>query len=158
MTQVKEKTNEFIDQAESSVKDWFEYFDRLEEKIQDAGDDIEQTYHERMSDVKQNLDEVEERFEELKSSDEDHWEERRYRFQQASWNYQQSYTTLITDLKEDEKTSAGWLEGFTNKPPAGSAGWLEGTGASPSGSEGWVEGMAQRTPKSEGWKEGYSDN
>jgi hypothetical protein len=162
MTTVKDKTttktNEFIEQAETHVKDWLDYFDRLEKKMQDAGDDIDQVYHERITDLKGSLNEVEERFEDLKSSDQDDWDKNKYRFQQSSRYYHHSYATLINDMKEDENTSAGWLEGFTNKPPAGSAGWLEGTGASSKGSEGWVEGMAERSPKSEGWKEGYSDN
>ncbi|MGD2078346.1 MAG: hypothetical protein PVH18_08185, partial [Chloroflexota bacterium] len=85
-------------------------------------------------------------------------DERKYRFQQASWTYEQSYTTLFNDMKQDKNRSAGWLEGFTDRPPAGSAGWLEGTDTKPMGSEGWVEGMAERGPKSEGWTEGYTED
>lgn len=58
-------------------------------------------------------------------------------------------------MEKAKRKPAGWLEGFTDRPPAGSAGWLEGTGIRPQGSEGWVEGMAKRTPRSKGWTEGY---
>lgn len=163
MTTAKEKkatkTNEFIDQAETQVKDWLDHFSSLEENMRDSGEDIKQTYHDRVADLKSTLGEVEDRLDDLKASSPDDWDQNRYRFQQASWKYQQGYTSLITDMKKDEHhVSAGWLEGFTDKPPTGSAGWLEGSGVEPTGSEGWVEGMAKRGPKSEGWVEGYSKN
>lgn len=60
-------------------------------------------------------------------------------------------------MEKAKRKPAGWLEGFTGRPPAGSAGWLEGFGKRPQGSEGWVEGLAEKTLKSEGWTEGYGD-
>jgi len=148
MTTVKEKTttrtNEFIEQAQTQVKGWLDHFNRLEESMQDAGDDIAQMYHERIADLKGNLDEVEKRLDDLRASNQDDWNLRRYRFQQASSNYQQSYTTLVHDMKEDERVSSGWLEGFTDETHGGLFGWLEEM----------VEGM----PKSEGGREAYNPN
>lgn len=161
MTNLTQKTMPnaaIIEEAQDQFKEWLSYLNRLEDTISDAGGDLEQAYHERIAGLRSNLDDIEARLDDLKSSEPNQWDERHHRFQQASWNYQHSYTALISDLKEDEQRSAGWLEGFTDRPPAGSAGWLEGTNAQPKGSEGWVEGMAERTPKSEGWTEGYSAN
>lgn len=158
MTEIKEKTNEFIEEAETQFKEWFDYYNRLEGAIKDAGGDVEQGYHERITSLGQSLHDIEDRLNDLKSSDPDHWDERKYRFQQVSWTYAQSYATLVSDMKKDERKPAGWLEGFTDRSPAGSAGWLEGTGVRPTGSEGWVEGMAERSPETEGWKEGYIAN
>jgi septal ring factor EnvC (AmiA/AmiB activator) len=148
MTTVKEKTttrtNEFIEQAQRQVKDWLDHFNRLEGAMKDAGDGIDRLYHERIVDLKGNLDEVNERLDDLRSSNQDDWNQRRYRFQQASSNYQHSYTTLIHDLKEDKRVSSGWLEGFTKETPAGLFGWLEE--------------MVENIPKSEGGKAVYSQN
>lgn len=152
------KTDEFIQEAEAQFNDWLDHFNRLEEHIKDAGSDVEEAYQERIDDLRNNLRDIEIKLDDLRSSDPEHWDERKYRFQQASWTYEQSYTTLFNDMKQDENRSAGWLEGFTDRPPAGSAGWLEGTDTKPMGSEGWVEGMAERGPKSEGWTEGYTED
>jgi hypothetical protein len=146
---------DFIDDAQNQVKDWVEDFDQLQEKIKSAGSDIEKKYSEQIADLQSKLNDVEERFDDLRSSDSENWEERRYDFQRASWVYQQSYGTTIQDMKAMENEPLGWLEGFTDRPPAGSAGWLEGTDTEAEGSEGWVEGMAEKGPKSEGWTEGF---
>lgn len=162
MTKVKEKTmtmtDEFIDEAEAQFGDWLDYLNRLQDTIKDAGGDIEQSYSKKIADLRMALGGIEEQLEDLKSSDPEQWEERKYRFQKSAWAYQQSYVRLVSDMKAYEHKPAGWLEGFTEQPPAGSAGWLEGTDAQPTGSEGWVEGMAERSPESEGWKEGYNTN
>ena len=162
MTKAVEKTTtmaeEFIEDAETQFKEWLGEFNRLEETIKDAGSDVQQEYHQQLADLKFNLDDIQERLNDLKSSDADQWEERKYRFQHTSWNYQQAYVKLLGDIKAEERRPAGWLEGFTDRPPTGSAGWLEGFSARPTGSEGWVEGMAERSPKSKGWEEGYSSN
>jgi hypothetical protein len=152
---VKTMANDFIEEAETQMKEWLDDFGRLENTIQDAGSEIEQTYHEQIADLKRHLDDAEARFRDLKSSDSEQWPERKLRFQHASWTYQQAYATAINDMKIATNAPAGWLEGFSDRPPAGSAGWLEGTGSQPAGSEGWLEGMTEKGPESEGWTEGY---
>ncbi|MFN2222536.1 MAG: hypothetical protein PVH65_11965 [Chloroflexota bacterium] len=144
MTPVETRTYDFTKQAETQVKDWLDHFNRLEEKMQNAGDDIDQMYHQRITDLKSNLDEVQERLDDLKSSGQDDWNQRRHRFEQASSNYKQSYTTLIKDMKEDKRVSTGWLEGLTDKKPAGFVDWLED--------------MVENIPESEGGKEVFSRN
>lgn len=163
MIKEQEKTltidTDFIEDAEAQVKEWLDDFEDLEDEIKRAGSDVEQKLREQIADLKSDLNDVEARFNELSSSDPDHWQERKYNFQRASWVYQQSYGAAIRDMKMAETGPAGWLEGFTNRPPIGSAGWLEGFDAEATGSEGWVEGMAKKGPKSEGWTEGFhSDN
>ena len=86
MTKTKEKTTtkQFVEQAETQFNEWLDYFNNLEDTIDNAGTDIQQAYHERIVDLKQNLHQVEERLSDLKSSDSNNWEDRKYRFQQAS--------------------------------------------------------------------------
>jgi len=155
----KEKTmtmvNDFTEEAEAQLKEWFDDFGRLEAAIHDAGSDIEKTYHEQLEALKQHLNDLETRLTDLRSSDPEQWLQKKHRFESAAWTYQQAYGTAIKDMKAATNNPAGWLEGFTDRPPAGSAGWLEGTGTRPIGSEGWVEGMTEKGPESEGWTEGY---
>jgi len=161
MIKEKEKTqtmaNDLIEEAEAQLKEWFDDFERLEHEIQDAGSDIEQTYHEQITALKRYLDDVEARLHDLQSSDPEQRPEKKLRFESASWKYQQAYGTTINDMKAATRAPAGWLEGFSDRPPTGSAGWLEGSGVQPMGSEGWVEGMTEKGPESEGWTEGYKE-
>jgi hypothetical protein len=148
-------TNDFIQKAEAQVKEWIDDFERLENEILDAGTDVGQTYREQIASLKRYLNDVEARLHDLQSSDPEQWTQNKNRFESASRTYHQAYGTALNEFKSATHVPAGWLEGFTDRPPTGSAGWLEGTGAHSTGSEGWVEGMAEKGPKSEGWTEGY---
>lgn len=154
------KQNDFVADAVTQFNEWQDELIRLEEKIMDTGGNIEQAYRDQIADLKNLLHEASENLSRLKSTEmnSDQWAEQRARYQQAMQRYDIAYDETMTRLRKDENTSLGWLEGFTDHPPAGSAGWLEGTGAQAEGSEGWVEGMAERTPDSEGWVEGYGSD
>jgi len=148
-------TNDFVEKAEAQLKEWFDDFGRLEKTIQNAGSDIGQTYREQIVALKHQLHDLEARLRDLQISNPEQWPQKKHRFESAAWTYQQAYGTAINDMKAATSEPAGWLEGFTDRPPTGSDGWLEGSGAEPTGSEGWVEGVTEQGPKSEGWTEGY---
>lgn len=151
------KENDFIEDAENQYNEWQDDLKRLQETIASAGTKFKQAYSEQISDLQRYLHDVEEKLNEMKASDPEQWEEQRLSFRQSSRSYAQAYGEAIRRMKEAESESKGWLEGFTDHPPTGSAGWLEGTDATTEGSEGWVEGMAEKSTETEGWTEGYGD-
>lgn len=149
--------SDYIKGAEAQFNEWQEDLERLEDMIQDAGEKFEQAYNDPIAKLKAYLNDVEEQLNKLKATDSDQWEEQRLNVQKTGRTYHQAYSETMIMLKEAERKPAGWLEGFTDHPPAGSAGWLEGFGERPAGSEGWVEGLAERTSETKGWEEGYGE-
>lgn len=149
--------SEFVESAENQLDDWQDELERLEDMVKDAGKDFEQAYNEQIANLKRYLNDFEEQIDELGSTDADHWEEQRLNVQKSGRKYGQAYGQTIELMDKAKSKPAGWLEGFTDRPPAGSEGWLEGFDAEPEGSEGWVEGFTKRTPESEGWTEGYGE-
>lgn len=147
--------DDFYDRENDQIAEWQDNLDHLEKMVQSAGDQIEQTYHDRVAVLKRYLQKVKDQLDGLNASDTEQWEEYKTDYQQSVRRYETFYGETLALLRKMPNRPAGWLAGFTDRPPAGSAGWLEGSNARAEGSEGWVEGMAKRTPESEGWLEGY---
>jgi phage-related tail protein len=157
----KEKTrtmeSDFIESVESQLSDWQDDFDRLEDMVGDAGENFQHKYDEQIANLERYLDDFKEQVDKLRSTESDQWEKQRLNVQKSARTYRQAYGQTIELMDKEKSRPAGWLEGFTNRPPAGSEGWLEGFDATPQGSEGWVEGVAERTPETKGWTEGYEE-
>ncbi len=145
----------FFEDTEAKHKEWRAALERLDDEVSRAGGNYEQENKKRIATLKSHLGEVEKQLAELKTTGFDQWEEQWLIYQQAVRRYEQAVSETTGQMKEPERRSAGWLEGFTDHPPTGSAGWLEGTRTVAKGSEGWVEGLGKRSPESKGWLEGY---
>lgn len=161
MTEKMEKTSitdtDFISHAEKEFGLWRDDLESLEDMVKGAGETLEQAYDEQITTLKRYLHDFEEQLDELKLADSNQWDQQKSNVQQAARNYQQAYGEAMKHMRTAESQPAGWLEGFADHPPTGSAGWLEGTGAHAEGSLGWVKGMApEKTLATEGWTEGYS--
>jgi uncharacterized protein YdcH (DUF465 family) len=151
------KETDYLEEAEAHFDSWQDDLNQMEDTVKSANSEFDTEYQKQIATLKGYLQDFGEQINGLKLADPGQWEAQMLKVEDSARKYHDAYGEAMRLMKETERESAGWLEGFSDHPPSGSAGWLEGFHTRAKGSEGWVEGMAHRTSKSKGWTEGYGD-
>lgn len=157
--QTDEHIIETIDAQKNHIKQWHDRLDRLEDELTKLQKEAQITYRSKIAALKTQLNKVETRLQAMAEGDPKEWQLGRQEYEEKFTAFRTEFMKTAEQIKSDDETVAlGWLQGFSDKRPLDSEGWVEGMGHRTGSSEGWVEGMGHQGSDSKGWREGYNES